>query len=214
MLGAVLLGRRALSIRAVALAALVILLLRPESLTGPGFQMSFAATGALVLAVPRRVADTAARWMRGWHGALVSLLLSSIVAGAATAPFAALHFNRLGQFGVLANLLAVPMMGMAGDAAAARGLLLLPLGLEAACPRGGGLGDRLDPGRARTGSRRCPARWARCMRPMWQVLPLLGLGMGAIAAGRPRRARGGPCGPRARRRALDRVLAPRRADLG
>ena len=45
---AVLLDRRALTLRAVAVAATVILVLQPEALMGPGFQMSFAATAALV----------------------------------------------------------------------------------------------------------------------------------------------------------------------
>ena len=45
---AILLNRRALSLRAVAIAALIVLTLRPEALMGPGFQMSFAATTALV----------------------------------------------------------------------------------------------------------------------------------------------------------------------
>ena len=47
-LGALMIGRRAISLRAVAVAATLVLLLRPEALMGPGFQMSFAATTALV----------------------------------------------------------------------------------------------------------------------------------------------------------------------
>ncbi len=48
MFAAVLFDRRALTLRAVAIAAVIVLALRPETLTGPGFQMSFAATTALV----------------------------------------------------------------------------------------------------------------------------------------------------------------------
>ncbi len=48
MFTAVLLDRRAVTLRSVAIAALIVLAHRPESLLGPGFQMSFAATTALV----------------------------------------------------------------------------------------------------------------------------------------------------------------------
>ena len=50
MLGAVLFDRRALSMRSVALAGIVLVLWQPESLTEPGFQLSFAATVALIAA--------------------------------------------------------------------------------------------------------------------------------------------------------------------
>jgi competence protein ComEC len=129
MLGAICLGRRAVSLRSVAIAALIVLILYPSSLTGPGFQMSFAATGALVV-VFGTLARNRSAWLRGWRGAVVSLVVSSAVAGLATAPFAALHFNRIGQFGLLANLLTVPLMGTLVMPLLLLGLLLWPLGLE------------------------------------------------------------------------------------
>ncbi len=110
MLAAVLADRRAITLRAVALAATLVLVLRPEALMGPGFQMSFAATTALV-------------WTFGWLRAVDlprvwrplrvvgTLVLSSAVAGLATAPFAAAHFNQIASYGLIANLLAVPVMG-------------------------------------------------------------------------------------------------------
>jgi competence protein ComEC len=48
MLGAVLLDRRAISMRSVAIAGIVLLLITPESLLDPGFQLSFSATVVLV----------------------------------------------------------------------------------------------------------------------------------------------------------------------
>lgn len=128
MLGAILLGRRALSLRSVALAGLVVLLVRPESLYGPGFQMSFAATGALVVAFQAWTRHGPEAWRGGWRGALAALVLSSLVAGFATAPFAAAHFNRVGQFGLLANLMAVPTMGLWIMPLLLLGLVLTPLG--------------------------------------------------------------------------------------
>jgi competence protein ComEC len=134
-LTAVLVARPAVTLRALAAAALAMLALTPQSLTQAGFQMSFAATLALVAAY-----DAARR--RGWliHGGglraraaryAVGLAVSSLIAGLATAPFAAFHFNRIAGYGLAANLAALPAMG----AAAAPGLLLAglaaPFGLEA-----------------------------------------------------------------------------------
>jgi competence protein ComEC len=111
MLGAVLLDRQAVTLRSVAIAALIVLLLRPEGLVNPGFQMSFAAVVALsfVYRVPwlQRVGG---RWR--WVAPVAVMLLSSLVAGFATAPYAGAHFNRFTAYGLLANTLAVPAMGV------------------------------------------------------------------------------------------------------
>lgn len=128
MLGAVLLDQRALSLRAVALAALIVLLRRPESLPGPGFQMSFAATTALV-GVFSWIRDAAVPLGPKWLRPLSAAALSSLVAGLATAPFGAAHFNMVAHYGLLANLLAVPVMGAVVMPAAVLALLLTPLGL-------------------------------------------------------------------------------------
>lgn len=189
MLGAVMLGRRALSIRSVAIAALLILTFAPESLTGPGFQMSFAATGALVLAFGALSRSGRGKWMRGWHGAVIGLLLSSIVAGAATAPFAALHFNRIGQYGVLANTFAVPVMGFAVMPLLLIGLLLMPLGLDRPFLAIAGWGIDWILGVADRVAG-LPGAVSAVHAPVWQVLPLLGLGMAVIGAARSRAARG------------------------
>ncbi len=130
MLLAVLADRRALTLRAVAIAAVIVLLLRPEALTGPGFQMSFAATTALVavfgvlrgrdLRLPRPLKP------------VFAVVVSSAVAGAATAPFGAAHFNQIAHFGLLANLLSVPVMGTIVMPAAVVAAVLAPLGLSGA----------------------------------------------------------------------------------
>lgn len=129
MFGAVLLNRRAITLRAVALAALIVLLRRPESLLSPGFQMSFAATAALVAVfgmLRQGALPLGPRWLRP----VAALVISSAVAGAATAPFAAAHFNMVPHYGLLANLLAVPVMGTVVVPAAVLALCLAPLGLE------------------------------------------------------------------------------------
>ncbi|HBM61263.1 MAG TPA: competence protein [Citreicella sp.] len=130
MLGAVMLDRRALSLRAVALAALIVLALRPEALLGPGFQMSFAATVALV-AVFGALRDLGhERAVPGWARGAMSLLVSSLTASLATGPIAMVHFNLLSQYGLLANLVSVPVMGLLIMPMAVMAALLMPLGLD------------------------------------------------------------------------------------
>ncbi len=129
MLVAVLLDRRALTLRSVAIAAILILVMEPESLVEPGFQMSFGATTALVA-----VFGNIGRWQARVPGPLIppaTLLLSSLVAGTATAPIAAAHFNRVAEYGLLANMLAVPLTGIVVMPAAVIAALLAPFGLEA-----------------------------------------------------------------------------------
>ena len=133
MLVAVMLDRRAISMRSVALAAIVVLVLRPETLTGPGFQMSFAATLALVavFGAMRRAPGSRRRRLPGWARPAAGVLLSSFVAGMATAPIAAAHFNQMAHYGLIANLLSVPVMGSVVIPAAVFAALLWPVGLAA-----------------------------------------------------------------------------------
>ncbi|MFQ3666864.1 MAG: ComEC/Rec2 family competence protein, partial [Sphingomonadaceae bacterium] len=108
------LGRDPFSLRLVALAAAVVLLVRPESLMSASFQLSFAAVTALVLlansAPFRRWLGPGEedRWWRllKWAGALI---VSSLVAELVLTPIAAAHFGRAGVYGVLANVLAIPL---------------------------------------------------------------------------------------------------------
>ncbi|MCB1311649.1 MAG: ComEC/Rec2 family competence protein [Sedimentitalea sp.] len=130
VLCAVLVDRRAFSLRAVAAAALIVLAMRPESLLGPGFQMSFAATTALV-AVFGLIRDYRLPLGPNWLKPALTVLISSAVAGAATAPVGAAHFNTLSHYGLIANLLSVPLMGALVIPAAVLALCLAPLGLEA-----------------------------------------------------------------------------------
>jgi competence protein ComEC len=108
---AVLLDRRALTLHSLAVAALLILALQPEAVAQPGFQMSFAATAALLALAeswprPTReisapLAIRAVQRLRDW---LVAGFVISFVAGLATGPFAIQHFNRVTLWGLPANL--------------------------------------------------------------------------------------------------------------
>lgn len=128
MFVALLADRRALTLRSVALAALLILLAQPEALTEPGFQMSFAATTALVAGFGALRLWPQAR-PPGWAAPALALGFSSLVAGLATAPVAAAHFNQVSHYGLLANLLAMPAMGLLVMPLAVLAALLWPLGL-------------------------------------------------------------------------------------
>ena len=129
MLGAVLLDRRALSLRTVALSACVLLLWQPESLLEPGFQMSFAATIALIWGFGVFEGQLIRETLPRWTMPIFTLVLSSVIAGVATAPFAAAHFNRMTDYGLIANLLTVPVMGAVVMPAGAVAALAAPFGL-------------------------------------------------------------------------------------
>lgn len=131
MLVAVMVDRRAFSLRSVALAALIVLALRPEALMGPGFQMSFAATTALVATYGVMRDQNWSLPGPGWLQAALGVLLSSFIAGAATAPVGAAHFNAIAHYGLLANFLSVPLMGTVVVPAAVLAVCLAPFGLEA-----------------------------------------------------------------------------------
>lgn len=131
MLGAVLLDRKALTLRSVAIAGVILLLWQPEALLEPGFQMSFAATVALIAGFREVDRLVLVRRLPGWARPVFTLVLSSLVGGLATAPYAAAHFNRFNDYGLIANLLTVPVMGAVVMPAGAVAALLAPLGLAA-----------------------------------------------------------------------------------
>jgi len=115
VLGALALGREALSLRMVAIAAIFVLLLWPESLVGPSFQMSFAAVISIVAlhtSVPVRAflsprEEGQAAWL-GRRAAM--LLLTGLVIEIALMPIVLFHFHRAGIYGALANVIAIPLV--------------------------------------------------------------------------------------------------------
>jgi competence protein ComEC len=171
---AVMADRRAISLRSVAVAAMVVLLLRPEAMLGPGFQMSFAATTALVAAfeiLRKRGPLQIPRLLRP----VFALAVSSLVAGLATAPFGAAHFNMVAHYGLVANLLAVPLMGTVVVPAAVVAACLAPIGLEAVglVPMGIGIDLILAVARGVSG---LEGAVSHVPRPPAAVLPCLVLG--------------------------------------
>ncbi len=133
----ILLDRKAISLRLVAIAAMVILVLTPEVLLSVSFQMSFAAVVALVAVYERRASWLASRPGRNitgnWRQKMVfyvaAMLLTTLIAELAIAPFALFHFNKLVQYGLLANLLAMPVMAFWVMPWVVVYLVLVPFGL-------------------------------------------------------------------------------------
>ncbi len=111
---AMLAGRRASRLYALAVAAAVTLALDPGIATDVGWQLSFAAVlGILLLAAPLRAAVAARIGRRGLAGALADGAAMTIAATLATAPLIAFHFEGLPTATLLANLLALPAVAPA-----------------------------------------------------------------------------------------------------
>jgi competence protein ComEC len=144
---AVILDRTPISMRLAACAAAAIIALAPESLLGASFQMSFAAVVALIAfyeVVARRLAGWRAGggWPRLAGIYLAGVILTTLVASFATAPFSVYHFNRMPLYGSLfANLIAIPLTAVVIMPAGLAALVLMPFGWEAAAlaPMGWGI---------------------------------------------------------------------------
>ncbi|PZW50803.1 competence protein ComEC [Humitalea rosea] len=129
------LGRRAISMRVLAVAAVIVMLIDPAALLGPSFQMSFGAVLALIagfeaMRAPLRRWRGDGGWPRRAVLFVVALMLSSVLAGAATTPYGLHHFGRLQLYGVAANAVAVPLTSVLVMPAGMLALAAMPLGLE------------------------------------------------------------------------------------
>ncbi len=114
---AIIADRRAQPMRLVMLSAVLAMLLAPDAALGPSFQMSFAAVFCLIASH-----ENALRWMlspddkisfggplRGTAQHMLSIVTTSLIATAATTPFAIYHFQTFSFYGFAANMLAIPM---------------------------------------------------------------------------------------------------------
>lgn len=129
---AILLDRSPLSLRTFAIAMIAVIIMQPANVMTPGFQMSFAATGALIASYEawfRRQAEQGS-YRRGAGFVLKSLALTSVIGAAATAPFALFHFDRVAPLGLAANLLAMPIITFVSAPVAGLALVATPLGMS------------------------------------------------------------------------------------
>lgn len=153
MLVAVLFDRPSISLRNVALSALVIIAMSPSEILGPSFQMSFAATVALVAGfalwklraegrdpepLPFRhpvVKPALASW-----NFVAGIFATSLIGGISTALYSVEHFHRIATYGLAANLAAMPIISFVVMPAGLAGMLLMPFGLDAPFMKLMGLG--------------------------------------------------------------------------
>jgi len=140
MLVAVLFGRSAISLRNVALSAILILVITPSAVTNPGFQMSYAATLGLVAGYAAWRERPVKRESRG--GVLPAaggsaghflggLVLSSLIGGFSTLIYSIGHFNRIPAYGLAGNLLTMPAISAIVMPFGLVAVLLMPFGLDA-----------------------------------------------------------------------------------
>lgn len=138
MLGAILADRPALSMRNLALAALIALAREPEGLLGPSFQMSFAAVAGLIACARlidgrlfvRPGAGRIGRLVGTGLSAVTGTLATTLVAQIATAPFATYHFQTIQPFGLVGNALTLPLVSLVVMPSAVIGCLAYPFALD------------------------------------------------------------------------------------
>ncbi len=182
----VVLGRRAVSLRGLALAMAALLLIAPAQAMGVSFQMSFSAVLALIAGYEALRPALARLRVRGrWLHHLAALALTSFLAGTASAPFAAYHFGQVQLYNVLANVAAVPLTALWIMPAGLIALALMPLHLEALAllPMGWGVAAVLWI--ARTVAALPAAVFAVPHAPAWG-LAVLALGMAWLGLWRTR----------------------------
>ena len=134
VLVAVLVDRRGISMVSLAWAATIILVIMPESLFSASFQLTFAATLAIV-ALYERYGDVLFHAHAGPVGRFgyyfLGLILTSLAATLYTTPLAITHFNRMAIYGILTNMLMVPLSSFWIMPAAMLSFLTMPLGWDA-----------------------------------------------------------------------------------
>lgn len=133
---AIIADRNPFSTRLLAFSAAAVLLLRPEAVLGASFQLSFAAVLALITVYeawtrrPDEEADDRRRRSHPVWRYLAGVSATTLIASAATTPFAAFHFQTIPTYGILANLIAVPLTSFIVMPAGMIGLALMPFGLD------------------------------------------------------------------------------------
>lgn len=139
-MGGVIAARTVFTLRSVALAVFAILIVSPSSALGPSFQMSFAAAAALISGYSLwRFRPAEFHRFSGFPlyatvlpaiRAVGGVMLTSQIAGVATAIFSVTHFHRLTLLGTLGNVAAMPFISFIVMPAGFLAVLLMPFGLD------------------------------------------------------------------------------------
>ncbi|MCE3231810.1 MAG: ComEC family competence protein [Rickettsiaceae bacterium] len=131
---AIIIDRTGAPLRSIAFAAIIILIFMPESALDPSFQMSFASVIALIscyeLVSNIIGSETKKSIIKRTIFYFLGIIASSLIAGIATAPFTIYHFNNFSSYGILTNLIAIPITSFIVMPAGVITLLLMPFGLE------------------------------------------------------------------------------------
>jgi len=137
---AVLIDRKAFSLRSVAIAAIFIVLVQPNAVISVGFQMSFAAVAALVVVYNRYgltliygkaiKKEGGLKWFHKLGGVMIASIITTLVAELAIAPFALYHFQNIVLYGVLANMIVIPIISFCVMPLLLLSLILMPFGLD------------------------------------------------------------------------------------
>ncbi len=127
---AILIGRKAISLRSVAVAGIMILAISPQSLLNAGFQMSFAAVAALIafyeyFYVKRGKTITSIGLIY-----IYGIILTSLIGTIATAPYVIYHFNRFPVYSVVANLFVSTLFSILIMPFLLISMVLMPFGIE------------------------------------------------------------------------------------
>ncbi len=131
--GAVIFGRRALTMRNVAIAGLICVILDPANVFRPSFQLSFAAVIGLIgiyELIQHRPSAEKGVIAKVW-GHFVGIATTSLIAGGATTLFSIYHFQQTSPLGIVGNLAALPLVGFVMMPAAMFSVLAMPFGAEA-----------------------------------------------------------------------------------
>lgn len=151
LFGAILVGRPAISMRNLCFAVVLVVMLEPDSVTGPSFQMSFAAVAALIAVFERTRPDyqdqslglnanltqptphhtPISRLIRYFARHAKLVLVTTLIAEAATAPYVIYHFQRFQTLGLIGNALSIPLIELVSMPIGFLGLLAMPFGLDA-----------------------------------------------------------------------------------
>lgn len=125
LLAAPAMGREYNSLNALSLSAFVILLISPNELFNPSFQLSFAAILSLIVIYPpMKCAVDNMHIKIKWLNWFLVFCVTSLSAQIGTLPFTLTYFHRLSVSALLANLVVIPVSG----AIVALGILTLFVG--------------------------------------------------------------------------------------
>nr|WP_321456928.1 ComEC/Rec2 family competence protein [uncultured Cohaesibacter sp.] len=130
---AILLKRPAVTMHNLALVFIFLIIIQPYGVIEAGMQMSFAATAALIASYDRLTGGRLRKMALDGHpgqnlpvAALITTTkwifgigLTSFIASLAVLPFSVFHFQQMAPYGLLTNLLAMPIIS----------LVLMPMGL-------------------------------------------------------------------------------------